>query len=116
MHAYGKLALEWKVPENIEKAQESMDFILKGCKCKAGCSMQCSCHRKYRLCGCHCINCTNTPTQPAATPAYVRDLETLYLLTYKQDQEVRYVQASDNDLDDLRAEREVEETSHFQNV
>ena len=34
----GKLAVEWEVPENIEKAQASMEFMLKGCKCKGGCS------------------------------------------------------------------------------
>ncbi len=37
--------------------------LLKGCKCKAGCSTKrCSCRNKGRNCsiGCDCINCTNT--------------------------------------------------------
>ena len=109
--------MEWEVPENIKKAQASMDFILKGCKCKGGCSTRrCSCCRKDRLCGpsCQCINCTNTPTQPATTQGYVRDLETLDLLTEERDQEeAEYVHKSDDDLEDLRAEREEEGIMQF---
>ena len=93
-----------------------MDFILKG-KCKGGCSTQrCSCCRKDRLCGpsCQCINYTNTPIQPATTQGYVRDLETLDLLTEERDQEeAEYVHKSDDDLEDLRAEREVEGIMQF---
>ena len=31
----GKLAVEWEVPENIERAKASMEFMLKGCNAKA---------------------------------------------------------------------------------
>ncbi len=110
--------MEWEVPENIEKAQASMEFILQGCKCKGGCSTRrCSCQRKDRICGpsCQCINCMNTPTTPPTTQAYVSELETLDLLTEEQDQEeAEYVNDSDDDdLDDLRAEREMEEIMCF---
>ena len=33
----GKLEIDWEVQENIEKAKMSLDFVLKGCKCKTGC-------------------------------------------------------------------------------
>ena len=77
---------------------------------------KCSCRRKDRLCGpsCQYINCINTSTQPATTQAYVGDLDTLDLLTEEQDQkEVGYIQVSDDDLDALQADREVEEIMHF---
>lgn len=111
------MAVEWEVPENIENPQASMEFMLKGCKCKGGCSTRrCSCQRKDRVCGpsCQCINCVNTPTQPPTTQAYVSELETLDLFDEEQDQEEEYVNDSDDDdLDELRIDSEMEEIMHF---
>ena len=53
------------------------------------------------------------PTQPATTQAYVKDLETYDLLTEEQDQEEGVHESFDDDLDDPRAEREVEKIMHF---
>ena len=105
------MEVEWEVPENIQKAKKSLDFMLKGCKCKGGCSTRrCSCKRSEKICGpsCQCINCTNIPTKAVTT-----ELETLDLLDEEQEQEEEYVSDSDDELDDLRVERETDDIMRF---
>ena len=60
-----KLEIDWEVQENREKAKMSLDFVLKGCKCKTGCKTRiCSCRKKERQCGpsCYCQFCNNRDT------------------------------------------------------
>lgn len=53
-------------------------------------------------------------TEPQATLSYASDLETLDILTEEQDKEAAYVDDSDDDdLNDLRLEREVDEIVRF---
>ena len=55
--------MDWDSLENIAAVDASVTGLLKGCKCKAGCSSKrCSCRSKGKECsiGCDCINCTNT--------------------------------------------------------
>lgn len=110
--------MEWEVPENIEKAQASTEFILKGCKCKGGCSSRrCSCRKKERICGpsCQCVNCSNIPTLEACTTQKdISELETIDLLEEQdqeeEEEEEEYVTDSEDDeLDDLRCDRETDE-------
>ncbi len=56
-----KLAIDWDSEENIEKVQQ-VRGLLKGCKCKTGCSTnRCGCRHKGVECseGCECKDCTN---------------------------------------------------------
>ena len=58
----GKLAIEWDSDENIEKIQQRVRGLLKGCKCKTGCrTNQCGCRPKGLQCseGCECKDCIN---------------------------------------------------------
>ncbi len=57
------LTIDWDSPANVADVDARGTGLLKGCKCKAGCSTKrCSCRNKGRNCsiGCDCINCTNT--------------------------------------------------------
>ena len=59
----GELEIVWESHENQERAQQKIDYVLKGCKCsKTGChNKKCKCKRGGRYCGpsCQCVNCTN---------------------------------------------------------
>ena len=49
----------------IVKVRERIDFVLKGCKCKTGCtSNRCKSKKKLHMCGpgCQCLNCCNMQT------------------------------------------------------
>ena len=51
--------------ENQTKAKERIQFVLKECKCKTGCtSKRCKCKKSECMCGpgCQCLNCLNTST------------------------------------------------------
>ena len=63
-----------------------------------------------KICGpsCQCINCTNIPNKAVTT-----ELETLDLLDEEQEQEEEYVSDSDDELDDLRVERETDDIMRF---
>ncbi len=57
------LTIDWDSPANVAAVDARVTGLLKGCKCKAGCSTKrYSCMNKGRNCsiGCDCINCTNT--------------------------------------------------------
>ena len=111
-----KLAVVWELPDNIEKATASLNFIMSGCKCKTGCSTRrCSCQRKKRVCGpsCQCINCSNFTQSSTAvdTRSPCIDLEVEDLLSEPIQEE--YVEESDDDLQDERNDDELEDIMEF---
>ena len=57
------LTIDWDSQENKAAVDTRISGLLKGCKCKAGCSTKRYSYRsKGNECsiGCDCINCTNT--------------------------------------------------------
>ena len=114
----GKLAVEWEVPENIERAKASMEFMLKGCNAKADAQLiiyRCSCKRSGRICGssCQCLNCTNIPSQTQTCTTEL-EIETLDLLEQQDEEDEQYITDSEDDeLEDLRVERETDEIMRF---
>ena len=47
----GQLTVVWDTAENQAKAEERIDFVLKGCKCQTGCtSDRCKCNKNMRVC------------------------------------------------------------------
>ena len=57
------LKVVWDSPENLQKVQRTVDFLIQGCQCKTGCTtLRCGCTKENIRCGpsCHCINCKNT--------------------------------------------------------
>jgi len=88
---------------------------LKGASAGGGWTCRCSCQRKDRICGpsCQCINSLNTctPTQPPTNQSYVSELETLDLLNKEHELEEEYSQ--NDDLNDLREDRETEDIMCF---
>jgi hypothetical protein len=59
----GKLLYVWDSEENRRAVQERVESLLKGCKCKTGCTTtRCKCRKKNDICreGCLCIACENT--------------------------------------------------------
>ena len=60
------LTIDWDSQANMATVDARVTGLLKGCKCKTGCSSKrCSCRNKGKECsiGCDCINCTNTLTK-----------------------------------------------------
>ena len=58
----GKLALDWDSDTNIQKVQNRVQGLLKGCKCTKGCKTNaCGCKRRGDICseGCQCNGCAN---------------------------------------------------------
>lgn len=59
----GELQVVWESKESQERAQEKIDYVLKGCKCKKmGChNKKCRCKKSGHFCGpsCQCNNCQN---------------------------------------------------------
>ncbi len=54
----GKYSIDWEDPAKIEKVRNNIDFLLRGCGCKTGCSTnRCRCHQKSMHCGPGCT-CT----------------------------------------------------------
>jgi len=57
----GTYAIDWEEEEVQKSIQHQIDFLLKGCGCKKGCTtLSCGC-RKKKICGpgCLCQGCTN---------------------------------------------------------
>ena len=82
----------------------SLDFVLKGCKCKTGCKTRiCSCRKKERQCGpsCYCQFCNNLNTQRHTCPDET-DLVVQELL--KENNADTYTDDSDDGLEDWRRE------------
>ncbi len=60
------LTIDWDSPANVATVDARVVGLLKGCKCKSGCSTKrYGCRNKWKECsiGCDCINCTNTQTK-----------------------------------------------------
>jgi hypothetical protein len=58
----GVIGVMWDSAENIKKIRKRAEILLKGCKCKTGCSTgRCRCRKDNSLCteGCDCLNCEN---------------------------------------------------------
>ena len=58
----GKLAIDWDSDTNIQKVQNRVQGLLKGCKCTKGCKTNaCGCKRRGDICseGCQCNGCAN---------------------------------------------------------
>lgn len=103
----GTLAVVWEMPENVEKAKASLNFVMSGCKCKTGCSTRrCSCQNKGRICGpsCQCINCTNNAHTKETDTA---DLEVEDLLNESGHDD--YIEESEDDLEEMRMDKELVE-------
>ena len=65
-----KLIFDWDSQENVDSINERVSALLKGCKCRTGCSSTiCGCRKKGKKCsvGCSCMGCTNIPFQSTAT-------------------------------------------------
>ena len=65
----GEYSVDWECPELQQQIQETIDFLMKGCSCKKGCTtMRCGCVKKGSRCGpgCNCKDCKNTkvPDEP----------------------------------------------------
>ena len=61
----GAYAFDWDCPEHQSQVQETIDFLIKGCACKKGCTnKQCGCKKRGNKCGpgCQCQGCTNLAT------------------------------------------------------
>ena len=103
----GILAVVWEIPENVEKAKASLNFVMSGCKCKTGCSTRrCSCKSKDRICGpsCQFINCTNNAQTRDTDTA---DLEVEDLLNESEHDD--YIDESEDDLEEMRMDKELAE-------
>ena len=53
----------WDTDGNIAKANRRLEYVLKGCKCKTGCTtLRCKCRKNHSKCGpgCQCTGCANT--------------------------------------------------------
>ena len=62
----GRYQIDWEAPEVAAKIKSNIDFLLKGCNCKKGCtSKKCGCRKKSNYCGpgCECQGCSNLPVQ-----------------------------------------------------
>ena len=114
----GRLDIHWEVPSNIEKAKQSLDFVLSGCRCKTGCKTRiCSCRKKARNCGpsCYCQFCTNHRHTGTNTSAHT-DLLVDELV--QQNSEDVYVDDSEDDLsewqrEEMDADDELNTLMHF---
>ncbi len=85
----GNLGIQWDSPDNVSKSKERVEYVLSGCKCKTGCTLnsrlkpymtflqsvkylKIACcakqtmqmYKQGRNCrrGCKCVNCMNTPS------------------------------------------------------
>lgn len=59
------LSIDWDSRENMQAIHQRVASLLRGCKCKTGCSTShCGCRVKGKQCseGCECINCVNIKT------------------------------------------------------
>ena len=59
------LTFDWDSENNMEAVRQRVVQLLKGCKCKTGCTTsRCGCRKKGKQCseGCECTNCSNTQT------------------------------------------------------
>ena len=94
----GKLEIDWEVQENIEKAKMSLDFVLKGCKCKTGCKTRiCLCRKKERQCDPSNNLNTQRHTRPDETDLVVQEL-------LEENNADTYTDDSDDGLEDWRRE------------
>lgn len=62
----------------MELANQRVQFVLHGCKCKSGCTTRrCKCKKEGRTCGpgCQCISCKNTTSTNTAFADELHDLE-----------------------------------------
>lgn len=58
----GEYLIDWDAKEVVQKIQDTLDFLCKGCACKSGCrTKRCSCQKKGIFCGagCECRDCSN---------------------------------------------------------
>lgn len=108
----GKLEVVWDTVENQTKAKERIEFVLKGCKCKTGCtSKRCKCKKSARMCGpgCQCLNCLNTSTHQVNKDL---DEEQHHMIVDSQEDSWEsdgYVEESDDDLEIDDDDDEVDE-------
>ena len=52
----------WDSTENMTAIRDRVALLMKGCKCKTGCTTgRCGCHKKGQACseGCTCMHCKN---------------------------------------------------------
>ena len=108
----GKLEVLSDTLENQTKAKERIEFVLKGCKCKTGCtSKRCKCKKSERMCGpgCQCLNCLNTSTHQENKGL---DEDHQMVVDSQEDswESDDYVEESD---DDLEIDDEVDEIMDF---
>ncbi len=110
-YMYVKKEEEWEVlwdtHENITQAQQKVDAVLNGCRCRTGChTRRCSCRKHNNCCGpgCRCIGCDNTmPTSEekeneAEDEIEIEDLTETQLDQYTDDSEDdSHVQAKEID-------------------
>ena len=74
----GRLEIVWEVKENIQKSQERINYVLKGCGCRTGCkTKRCNCKKNSSKCGpgCRCVNCSNLCSQTFASSEEIVEIE-----------------------------------------
>ena len=95
------MEIVWETSENIAKAQEKVEYMLNGCKCRTGCTTRrCSCRKGSRGCGpgCRCIGCGNVVSSSRCDDDELHDLEIGDLLNEESD-DVSTDASEDDDAD-----------------
>lgn len=106
-----KLEVLWDTPDNVAKAQEKVDHVLHGCKCKTGChTRRCSCKKSMKPCGpgCRCIGCGNVTSSSTETESEdeLHNLEVADIINDLSDD--GSTDASDDDTDLFRGDTNVQ--------
>ena len=95
-----KLVSNWKLWESEKSqkvARDRIKYVLKGCKCKTGCtSNRCKCKRSAHKCGpgCQCTNCRNTHND---TEGWDEGIQQLEMEDQEDLEENKYIEESDDE-------------------
>ena len=101
----------WKVTDesltfdsesNMEAGRQRVIQLLKGCKCKTGCTTsRCGCRKKNKECseGCECTNCSNT--QSNTHTAIDNSEDTLMELSLEENFTENREQFLDDEVDEI---------------
>jgi hypothetical protein len=99
-----KLKILWETQQNMDKVEELVSYLTKGCKCKTGCTTRrCKCKKGSLQCGpsCQCMNCHNTDISTTV------DEEVIHEILHEIDGDEYY------DFEDEKIESEEFADDHF---
>lgn len=85
----------------MEKVQNTLEYVLNGCKCKTGCNTRrCKCKKAEKECGpgCQCTGCSNTiaPSPPIDEDLHILEVDD----RLDRESDDTSTEASDSDIDD----------------